>query len=293
VGNKVRSYPEHDLTWMTDGSLDWLRDDQQLTDYLSQGYVRHAALGPDHQQCAAFPVELLIAWVDYKPLADGNAPFAALGTIAVRLPGAHAGHIDIRRKPWGAEIIGSGALAGPAIDTDENFGHVANMGPAGVAGQLRCMLVAQMLRSEMEAQGEQTVGGLYQLIHLSAVGVESVPYFYRARVAPGFGTYVAMRLENGLWVQQHRPTGVLRPVLSPFDPALTNQGAVVTGAHEMFEPSQFLNPDSPGVLPEPRMALAYVQYDPAHVPAEVIASWGPAALPPSTGHVPPAPQGEE
>jgi hypothetical protein len=57
----------------------------------------------------------------------------------------------------------------------------------------------------------------------------------------------------------------------------------------MFEPSLFLNPTSAGVLPDEQFVLAYQQYDPNHVPPQVVASWGPEPIPPSTF----APAGED
>lgn len=147
---------------------------------------------------------------------------------------------------------------------------------------VQCMFAAEALRGEMEAMGEVTVGGLYQIAHLSHRGLQSIPYFYRARVAPGYSTYVAMRLENGLWVQHHRPSNTVRHVLPLFADELIRHSEVIAGAHEMFEPSLFLSPTSPGVIPDEQLVLAYLEYDPSHVPPQVIASWGSAPIPPAT-----------
>lgn len=282
---RVRDYPTDDMAFMVDGTLDWLRQDQALGDYLGEGFLAHAQTGDEHVACLERPVELLIAWTDPKPWAQGTAPYITTKTIKVRLLGIGQ-PIDIRRKPWGFELIGRGAVGEPALDTPENFNKIANTGWDVAGAGIKGMMVAEMLRHEMRVQGEQTVGGLYQIAHLSTEGVRQIPYFYWARVTPGHGTFVAMRLENGRWVQHHRPSGTLRVVHSPFDPALTQQNDVAAGTHEMFEPSLFLTADSPGVLPTPAFGIAYVQYNPAHVPADVLASWGPESLPPSSGEPP-------
>jgi hypothetical protein len=118
--------------------------------------------------------------------------------------------------------------------------------------------------------------------HLFHGGVQTVPYWYWADVEPGYGTYVAMRVENGAWVQDHRPSGTTISVASPFD--FNVAGPVITpGQHEVFEPSQFLTRASNGVLPTPPLVLAYAEYVPDHVDKQIRASWGPDPVPPLTG----------
>ena len=70
---RIRSYPENDIqTWMADGSLDWLRDDAQLTAYLDEGLLYHGQLGAAHERCVERGVELMIAWVDYRASLQGS-----------------------------------------------------------------------------------------------------------------------------------------------------------------------------------------------------------------------------
>lgn len=271
VVTRLRSYPENDDAWLRDGSLTWLRDDGALREFILVGLQRHAAK-PGHLDCAYQGVGLMISWIDYaREAVDGrNMP----EIISVRTPA-----MTVRRvQGFGAEIVGSGEVIAPVFDLELVI-NVANMGenqPWARANQ--CMFVSEVVRRELAKRAVTSVGGLYQVAHLFHGGVQTVPYWYWADVEPGYGTYVAMRIENGMWVQDHRPSGTVVHVASPFDFDVTGP-ALMPGQHEVFEPSQFLTRKSKGVLPLPGLVMAYAEYDPDNVPTAICASWGDDPVP--------------
>jgi hypothetical protein len=95
---------------------------------------------------------------------------------------------------------------------------------------------------------------------------------YWAPVEDGYGTFVAMRIEDGLWVQEHRPTGTIVRVVPPFDIEL--EGSAWEGANEIFDPRASLDRTSPGVIPQPFVVTQALLYKPGPVPIEVRPSWG-------------------
>jgi hypothetical protein len=275
VVTRLRSYPEEPGEWLHDDSLTWLRDDDALRAFIYEGLSRHAAR-THHLDCAHQPVAVMIGWVDYAAAQiDGRCPPQIL---CVRTPA-----LDVRRVAgFGAEVAGSGEVIAPAFDLDLVL-KIANMGKDQAwARANQCMFVAEVVRAELRKHAVTSVGGLFQVAHLFHGGVQTVPYWYWVDVEPGYGTYVAMRVEEGMWVQDHRPSGMAIRVASPFDFDVT--GPMLTpGQHEVFEPSTFLRKDSKGVLPTPPLVLAYTEYNPDYVPREIQASWGPDPVPPLTG----------
>ena len=69
----------------------------------------------------------------------------------------------------------------------------------------------------------------------------------------------------------------------PSDKLGLNNETFKVGEHEMFDPRVFLTNVSKGVYRTPiPLSLLYSVYDPANVPAEVVASWGTEPLEPQT-----------
>ena len=133
------------------------------------------------------------------------------------------------------------------------------------------MFVAETLRREIERVGDPTVGGLYQLLHLSPRGiVKSVSYFYWMEVEPGYGTYVAMRRDKGQWVQEHRPSGTRIAVRSPFELSQPFPG----DADRLFEPHAELTRASLGVIEATNPVMLYTEYRSADLPEPIVKSWG-------------------
>lgn len=75
-----------------------------------------------------------------------------------------------------------------------------------------------------------------------------------------------MRMEGGEWIQEHRPTGVRLPVVSPFaiDPFAR------PGEYEVIDPAVALDQHSPGVIQQRPVELVFSLYDPDHVPDAVL-----------------------
>src|SRR5207249_3638158 len=123
----------------------------------------------------------------------------------------------------------------------------------------------------------RAAGGPFQVVHLSPKGVLVVPYWYWANVTRRFGTYVAMRIEDGNWLQEHRPSATSIRIKRPFE--ILNQeideGPWDLGKAEMFDPRVTLDNNSVGVIRKPNPTMIYASYDPEKVPADVVASWGP------------------
>jgi hypothetical protein len=283
IVQRLRSYADTDADrWTRDNSLDWLRDDDHLRAFVAWGLREHGELGGEHLSiCLSRPTEVSIVWVDFRPPADIKPEqefWPGTHVVTIRTP-----DLAVRRTGIGVDVIGSGAVIAEDYDRDfvmkvMNFGD----GDEFKRGRSQALFVADTVRNRIQARQVGTVGGLYQIAHLSRRGVQIVPYFYWADVERGYGTYVAMRIENGYWVQEHRPTGRLVHVLSPFDVSPTDPEAA-RGLEVMFEPSLFLNRKSPGVLPTPSpWTMAYAMYNPDDFPEPVRRSWGAAPLAPLT-----------
>jgi hypothetical protein len=138
-----------------------------------------------------------------------------------------------------------------------------------------------VVRDLLNEAGVTDVGGLYQLASISPFGVQPAPHFYWAPVQPGYGTYVAMRLEYGEWVQEHRPTGTKVKVLSPFDIQLRHPDWMKARS-KMFDPARDLQIDSPGVVPDRQDRMVYGAYTPEDIPDQVRESWGDLPVAPLT-----------
>ncbi len=262
-------------------AANWLKDNQELKEFVREGTYFHAWQKADHIPCQSEGVALLIAWMDYsRSIIDDDLEAREQtfvpGTeiVVIQTPG-----ITVSRIQMGLDIIGSGAVIAQRI-RDGAFWKIANFARGHEYEQsIRCCFSAEVVLRLLSNANVPTVGGLLQMASLSRSGVEVVPYFYWAPVEPGYGTYVAMRIEDGFWMQEHRPTGVRIRVKSPFeiDPGVPYRDR---GKHEMFDPARMLTRRSPGVLPERSVTIQFHLYEPADVPDEIRASWGNELLPP-------------
>ncbi len=262
---------------------DWLRNNDEVLSFLRQGVEMHAKvrMNADHRPCQMRPVELLIAWVDHAQTFFGESrqpgdPATAprMETLVIRSP-----QMELERRPLELQIIGSGAKIHQQM-RKEAYMEIAWHGHDAPVGWLyRSFFTAIVVRDLLNDAGESTVGGLYQLASLSPAGVQIIPHFYWAPVEPGYGTYVAMRIKGGEWVQEHRPTGTVVKVMSPFDVQLRHPDWTNLRS-KMFDPALSLHRNSPGVIPDRQGRLVYSLYDPTDVPEEVRESWGDAPIAP-------------
>jgi len=268
-------------------SPDWLRDDNEVLKFLRRGVQVHGKMrigpGTDHRQCQRAAVEILIAWVDHgrdflgyprSPLDLASRP--RMETIVLRTP-----TMEIQRRAVGVEVIGSGSTITPAM-REEAFmtiaWHAINM-PLGEVH--RAFLTAVVTRDLLQEAANPTVGEAYQLAYLNHMGVHLVPYFYWAPVSEGVGTYLAMRIEKGEWVQEHRPSGNKVRIMSPFEFQLQHPDWTRKRS-KVLDPKRLLTLNSPGVIPDHNGRLTYHLYDPDNVHEEVILSWGAEPLAPIT-----------
>lgn len=260
---------------------DWLQDDGLLKEFVANGRSNHAARwGPGHEACQNAKARLLIAWMDYSrsimapTLGADDAPFVP-GTeiVIVRSP-----EMDVTRTRMGLDIIGTPSIT-PAM-REEAFNLLLHFARGAEHGHAhRALMATQVMRDLLSDRGGVPgVGGLFQAVTLTTKGVEPLSYFYLAPVEPGYRTYVAMRFEGGEWVQEHRPSGMKVPVVSPFaiDPFKT------PGEHNMFDPALTLNRHSPGVVPQQEVETVFWLYDPANVSPAIRASWGEEPLAPQS-----------
>ena len=189
--------------------------------------------------------------------------------------------MQLRRTLLGLDVIGSGSAIGDALRREAYMKIAWFAGDQPLDSIPRCFFTAITVRDLLNDIGESTVGGLYQLAALSPGGVRIVPYFYWTSVEPGFGTYVAMRIQDGEWLQEHRPTGTIVKVWSPFDFQMRHRDWL-SRRSKTFEPAQFLTRASPGVIPDSNDRLFYNLYDPSDVPPQVRESWGDDPIAPLT-----------
>lgn len=258
---------------------DWLRDDEELLGFIRSAIDSHVREVADHRPCQHQPIELLVAWVDHtrsiiagdhKPGDDRFIPGTEL--IAMQSP-----TMAIRRTRLGFDIIGSGAIITPQMEN--TWLNIVQFG--GGHDPHGWLFASVVVRHLVGSHGLTTVGGVHQVVHLSYRGVQIMPHMYWVPVEPGYGTYVAMRIEDGYWIQEHRPTGVKVRVMSPFDIHLRGP-RWQAGRHEMFDPARTLTRQSPGVVPAPNPVMKFWPYDPTDVPDEIKSSWGDDPLPPLT-----------
>jgi hypothetical protein len=231
-------------------------------------------LGDGHAQCLAKPAALLFAYVGLVANNDEHGKFDhyELGTFTVSITSVG----DIERSGFGAAVLGEGAEAIKPELTPKRLTDIANARDDG-SRSLFALLVTSRLIDKYKAK---SAGLPLQIVQLSPKGVEIMPYFYWVDITNRFGTYVAMRIENGDWVQEHRPTKTKRRMKRPFE--VLNQeideGEWPLDKAEMFDPRETLTNQSPGVIRKQNPHLVYATYKPPNVPQPVIESWGPEPI---------------
>ncbi len=268
-------------------SPEWLRNDDEVLAFLRQGVESHGKMriskSVDHRQCKQSAVELLIAWVDHgrdfmgharSPLDLDKPPL--METITMRSP-----EFVIRRQAVGVQVIGSGSTITTAM-RQEAFMKIAWHAKDIPFGEMhRAFLTAIVTRDLLDEAADPTVGVAYQLAYLNRSGVYLVPYFYWIPVGEAHGTYVAMRIEGGEWIQEHRPTNNKIRIMSPFELQLKHPDWTKRRSR-VLDPKRLLTPNSPGVVADHNGRLIYVLYDSDNVHDEVARSWGPKPLAPIT-----------
>jgi hypothetical protein len=275
----VRRLRETDIEYQ-----DWLRDDRAMARFLRDGIDVHGQTSARHERCVSGRAEFLIMWRDYERWSpvDGWRPgppsIPDPRIIAVRINNRRGNIERIRR---GVGVIGRDRAFQREVNT-EHFDELVSFfgrgsGDHNIRDAQRALIATTMIRKRLiETNRTYGVGGLYQVATVSPNSVQTVPYFQLMDVAPGYRTYVAMRIENGEWVQEHRPTGRIVRVVSPWTIDAFGAGRI----DSIFDPSEWLTPESPGVIPAQEWDTEFSLYNPPNVPDAVRPSWSDAPLPP-------------
>jgi hypothetical protein len=261
---------------------DWLREDRQLARFILEGIYAHGAKNPGHENCADGCAELLIFWRDYHRMSPERGwrgpPIPDPRIITIR---ASNRRVDIERIRRGVGVIGRNRAFQRELNTP-NFDDLVTYfgrydGERNVRDTQRALIATTEISKRLiEMNRTAGVGGLYQVMTVSPDSVQTVPYFQLMDVAPGYRTYVAMRIENGEWIQEHRPTARKVRVISPWAINPFGPGRI----DSVFDPSQWLTPESPGVIPAQEWETVFSLYNPPDMPDAVRPSWGDAPLSP-------------
>lgn len=281
-GNLIRKEP--------DRAGAFLRSDEAIQRF-AQGTVDHHLMRHlRHQDCNRARVEIMIAWVDHEqsmsgsPRVDGETFCPWMGTIVFTMPGC-----VIRRRPIGVEIIGSGDHIRDAL-MDQKFMDISWSHRDSDRGHVgRALQAASETTFLLRRSGEDTVGGMFQIATVSPQGAEVIPYFqFLPLQEHGWGTYAAMRMQNGYWLQEHRPTGTRIRLQAPFDIQLGGPGLET---RKLFDPRMSMTSKTPGATkPDPRLVLEFSPYDPDRVPPPILQSWGNKPIQPLTWSQGPKPK---
>ncbi len=254
----------------------WLDDDAEVRAFVAAIVRQHENAAPGHDGCIAAGAGVMLAWVSRWEFrkTDGTFDHYEPGTRVM----AVASDGTIERQGMTPMVIGSGGIIKPKL-TLERGASVASA-PDDTQQMLAALNWTRLLIDEEKLT---SVGGLFQVAHLGRVGGNKLlSYFYWADVTRRFGTYVAMRIKDGRWLQEHRPSGKSVIVRRPEE-ILEEDGAWSVGKNEMFEPRAFLTNTSKGVeRAESPFNLLYTTYDPASLPEPIRRNWGDAPLEPQS-----------
>lgn len=169
---------------------------------------------------------------------DKNVPAAILISV-------HCLPFFYEKIPLGFDIHGSGSAIRDEIDQSKfvkflNFAFTGNL-----KEQLHGLGIMHILRREVEIKKIDTVGGLYQIVLISQAGVYPIEYEYWMDVSPHKGTFVSMHIEEGQWIQEHKPT---KHRVALENPTQIDVYSPAWEANKMFDPRNDLTEDSPGVV---------------------------------------------
>lgn len=262
----------------------WLKDNDAVLRFVLDGIREHLHRHPDHEPCRTQDTSLLIAWMDYtRQMPDGSwvDGFPVMQMTVLRW---HRERLWIKRNQRGTVVIGrddsfvNELHDEPYEELVTHFGRFSEMDKDIVDAQ-RALLGTEEIRKRLiQTNRTKGIGGLYQVMTMGPRGAQTVPYFYLDKVGTGFQTYVAMRIDKGEWVQEHRPTNTVMRVKLPWDIDLTQKPS----REIRFDSSVRLDQDSPGVFPAQQIETVFSLYNPPEVPEAVRPSWGDAPLAPLT-----------
>jgi hypothetical protein len=277
-----------ELNARPDDREQWLNDDDAVMRFILSGIAEHLRRYPDHAACRERDTELLIAWMDYtRQRPDGSwidgvpAPITQTKKLLWNRE-----RLWWKRKQHGTIVLGRGERFAQALHDDDydelvtRFGRFSDsdMDPNIIDAQRALLATAAIRKQLILTNRAEGVGGLYQVMTLGPRGAQTVPYFYLDDVEPGFKTYVAMRIDRGEWVQEHRPTNTIMRVKTPrdIDPTQPPRREI------RFDSSVRLDRNSPGVIPAQQIETVFSLYNPPSVPEAVRPSWGDEPLAPLT-----------
>lgn len=219
-----------------DKGTSWLLHEEEVAKNVQPAY----AYGCSKAECSA-PVSFIVGLIDFT-----RSVFRGMNVPAATLVSVHCHPFSYEKITLGFDIHGSGSAIRDEID-QKKFVDFLNFAFTGSPKtQLHGALgIMHILRSEAQIRNIDTVGGLYQIVRVSRSGFYPIEYEYWMDVSPGKGTFVSMHIEEGQWVQEHKPTK-RRIVLE--DPTQIDLHPSGWRASKMFDPRIDLSGDSPGVV---------------------------------------------
>lgn len=271
-----------------DDRQQWLKDGDAVMRFLLSGIAVHLQRHPDHAACRELDTELLIAWMDYTRLRPDGSWTDGIPVPIMQMMKLwwHRERLWWKQNQRGTIVLGRSECFAHELHDDDyedlvtHFGRFSdsNMDPNIIDAQRALLGTAQIRKRLMETNRTAGIGGLYQVMTMGPRGAQTVPYFYLDDVEPGFRTYVAMRIDNGEWGQEHRPTNTIMRLKMPWDIDLSNP----MRRESRFDSSMRLNRNSAGVIPAKQVETVFSLYNPPDVPDAVRPSWGDAPLAPLT-----------
>ena len=212
----------------------WLKYDKEV-------YALFDAVGVGPSDPAA---SFLVTFTDrgHIVLAEHSVPGAAIIQFSTRRQSFSRNY-----RP-GMRMIGKGAAVMDEISKDPGWLAIWGFGgnwSTHLAMAQSSMFFAEVLYGTAVSQGIKSVGGLFQIYFQTPAGVFTVPYKRWVDLGEGLGTYVEMKFLDGKWVQAHNPTGLRVALETPWQANIEQRGK----ANQVFDMGDYLEKDSPGVIP--------------------------------------------
>lgn len=254
----------------------WLYDAHETEKTLMQGYEPPPVTLPGPE------VSLIIQLMNPSRRAFENESWPRVDSIVVDVrPFSH------EVVAHGEQLRGSGSVILPQLQHDDMFLNIGVFGSAtpdfetAVIG--KCFLAFTMTELLIQQHREETVGGLYQVGYLlpDRARVLSYERWLPLNATDTHGTFVQLAMEDGVWLQQHRPTGLKRRLLSPLSYLVEEP----LDEDILFDASQF-QVDTPGVTSTP-MAVLYYKRLGVHAVGEGVTNQYPYIAPPAEELGPP------